>query len=117
MVAAPSFHNPTCAYNHPYNLHQKFLPLFQTIFTSLFHPYLFKKSSLQSPLTLPSTKPQQFSSSLFFAFSHPKNLHQKTFSLPHPFIQFRLCQRTRRLGSLVRLETVLISPFFLKVGR
>ena len=38
---------------------------FLYIFTFLFHPYLFTKSSLQSPLTLPSSKPQQFFTSLF----------------------------------------------------
>ena len=51
------FHNPTCAYNQCYNLHQKTVPLLQSIFTSLFHPYLFTKSSLRSPLTLPSSLP------------------------------------------------------------
>ena len=59
------FHNPACSHSHPYNLHQKSKPLLQLLFTSLFLPYLFIKSSLQSPLTLPSSILQQFSTSLF----------------------------------------------------
>ena len=47
-----------CACNHPCNLGQKSFPLLQLIFTSLFSPYLSIKSSLQSPLTLPSSIPQ-----------------------------------------------------------
>ena len=31
------FHNPNCGYNRLYNLHQKSVPLLQSIFTSLFH--------------------------------------------------------------------------------
>ena len=54
------FHNFVRAYRHPYNLQQKSVPLLQSIFTSLFHPYLYQKSFLKSPLTLPSSIPQQF---------------------------------------------------------
>ena len=57
MVGAP--HNPTCAYNHLYNLHQNSVSLLEAIFTFLFHPYMFAKSSLQSSLRLPSSIPQQ----------------------------------------------------------
>ena len=39
----------------------------------------------------------------------------KIFSLPQPFSQFRLGQEVRELGSFVRPDTVLISPFFLKI--
>ena len=59
------FHNPTCACSQRYNLDQNIAPLLQSILTSLFHPYLLTKSSLQSPLTLPSSIPQQFFTFLF----------------------------------------------------
>ena len=65
------FHYPTCAYNHPFNLHQKIVSPLQLIFTSLFHPYLFTKSSSQSPLTLPSSIPQQFFISVFLHTAIP----------------------------------------------
>ena len=39
----------------------------------------------------------------------------KILSLPYPFSQFRLREGTRKLGSLMRTDTVLISIFFLKV--
>ena len=59
------YHNPTCVYNHPFNLHQESGPLFRWTFASLFHPYLLTKLFLQSPVTLPSSIPQQFFTSLF----------------------------------------------------
>ena len=65
------YHNPTCAYNHLLNLHQESVPLLQSIFTSLFHPYWFTKSSLQFSLTLPSSIPQQFFTSLFLRTTIP----------------------------------------------
>ena len=65
------FHNPTCAYNHLYNLHQKSAPLLQATFTSLFLPYFLTKSSLQSPVIFPSTIPQQFFTSIFFRITIP----------------------------------------------
>ena len=45
---------------------------------------------------------------------HLPILYTKIFSLPQPFSQCRLRQGTRKLGSLVRTNTVLISLFFLK---
>ena len=54
------FENPTCACNHPYNLHQKSVTPLQLVFTYLFRPYFLIKSSLQSPLTLSFSIPQQF---------------------------------------------------------
>ena len=50
------FHNPTCV-------------LLPSIFSSIFHPYLLIKSSSQFPLTVPSSIPQQFSTSLFLRTS------------------------------------------------
>ena len=63
--------NPTCAYNHPYNLHQKSFAPVQLFFTYLFGPYLLIKSSLQSPITLPFSIPQQFFTSLFLRTAIP----------------------------------------------
>ena len=105
------FPNPTYAYNHRYNLHQIFVPLPQTLFTFLFHSYLFAKSSLQSPLRLPSSITKQ----LFISHqSKPKVLSLPQFPYQQ-FSQCRLRQGTRKLGSLVGTNTVLISRFFLKL--
>ena len=68
------FHNPTSAYNQRYNLSQETVSLLPPIFTSLFHPYLLTKSSLQSPLTLPVSIHQHFFTSL--AYNLPNKLHQ-----------------------------------------
>ena len=65
------FHNPTCAHNHPYNLHQKFVTPLQLFFTYLFGPYLQIKSSLQSPLTRPFSTSQHFFTSLFLLTAIP----------------------------------------------
>ena len=58
------FHKPSCGYNQRCNPYQKTVPLLQSVSTSLFHPYLFTKSSLQSSLTLCSYITQQFFTSL-----------------------------------------------------
>ena len=108
------YHNPTCAYNHHFNLHQKNVSLLRSILTYLSHPCLFTKSSLQSPLTLLSSILQQFFTSLF-CLQPSQQSTPKIFSLSQSFSQFRLREGTRELGSLMRNDTVLISPFFLKV--
>ena len=109
-----NFHNPSCAYNQRCNLYQKTVPLLKSVFTSLFHPYLFIKSSLQSPVKLPF-----YTSAIFhlplFAYNNPSNLYQKLFSLPKRFCQFRLRQGSRELGNIVTTATVLISLFLLKI--
>ena len=109
-------HEPTWAYNHPFNLHQISIPLLQSIFTSLFHTYLFTKSSWKPLLVLPSSMPQQFLISLFLRTTIPKIYTKNIFSTS-TFPPLRLHQGTRELGNLVRIDTVLISPFFLKVWR
>ena len=74
------FHNPSCGYNQRCSLYQETVLLLQSIFTSLFYPYLFTKLSLQSTLTLSSYITQLFFISLsLFAYNYPKNLHQKYF--------------------------------------
>ena len=111
------FHNPSCAYNRPYNLHHKFVPLLQSTFISLHHPYTLytlTKLSLQSPLTLPSYMLQKFFTSPFLHATNPI-IYNKIFSLPQPFSLFRLLQGIKELCSLVTNNTVLISSFFLKV--
>ena len=95
-------------------LHQKSVSLLQSIFIPLFCPHLFTKSSLQSSLTFPSSIPQQFCTTSFLRTTIP-TIYTKNIFLPQPFSQFRLHQGTRELGNLVRTDTVLISPFFLKV--
>ena len=109
-----NYRNHTCVYNHLFHLHQESVPLVQSTFTSLFHPYLFTKLSSQSPVTLPSSIPQKFFISLFL----PTTISTTTpeiFSLPQSFSQFRLHERTRKLGSLWWIDTLLIFPFFLRV--
>ena len=54
-----------------YILHQKSVPLLQSIFTSLFHPYLFTNSYLQFPLILPSSIPHHFFTFLFLRTTIP----------------------------------------------
>ena len=108
------FHNPTCGYKHSYNLHQESVPLIQSVFTSLFHPYLFTKSSCQTPLTLSSSVSQQLLP-FYFRVEPSQQSTPKIFSLSQPLSQFRLRQWTRELRSFMRTDTNLISPFFLKV--
>ena len=96
-------------YNHPYNFYQKDFLLLHSTFTSLFHPYVLIKSSLQSALTLPSSTP------LYFCVQLSQQSTKKISSLHQPFSQFRLRQSTKELWSLMRNDTILISPFFLKV--
>ena len=108
------FHKTTCAYNQCYNLHQKSVPLLQSIFTTYSILICSQKppyNLLQHPLLLYLSN---FSPS-FFCVQPSKNSTPKIFSLSQTFCQFRLCQGTKELGSLVRIDTFLISPFFLKV--
>ena len=80
------FQNPSCGYNQSCNLYQGTVLLLQSSFTSLFHPYLFTKSLLQSPLTLPFYITQQFFTSLFLRTTIPtiytKNIFPTSNILP-----------------------------------
>ena len=105
------FQNPTCTYNHPYNLHEKSFPLLQSTFTSLF-PCFLTKSSLQSTLTLPSSIPQYFFHLPTFACNHPNNLHQKCFPYLNHLPNSGCVKEQRSYGVL---WAFLIFPFFLKV--
>ena len=66
--------------------------LLQSVFTFLSHSFLFTKSSIQSPLTLPFSIHQKFSPTQFC--SQPSQQSKpEIFSLPQSFIQFRLHHR------------------------
>ena len=65
------FHNPTCANNHHYNLHQNSVTPLQLFFTYLFGSYLLIKPSLQSSLILSFSIPYQFFTSLFLRTTIP----------------------------------------------
>ena len=83
-------------------------------FSQLSPPYsTLTIPSLQSSKTFLSSITQQFFTS--FCVQTSQHSTPKLFSLPQSFSQFRLRQRTKELSSLVRNDTVLISPFFLKV--
>ena len=61
MVGAPSFLEPyLCKQPDLHSPPKKSFPLLQPAFVSLLHPYLFKNSYLQFPLTRPSSIPHQF---------------------------------------------------------
>ena len=51
---SPQNGRPTCTYINRHNLHQKFIPPFQPIFTSLFHSQLIHKTILIIPTNTPS---------------------------------------------------------------
>ena len=80
-------------------------------------PWLHYKNILASPNN--NSTPFLSASAIFhlpiFGYNYFNNQHKKVFSLRQSFSQFRLWQGTRKLGSLVRTETFLISTFFLKV--
>ena len=73
MAVLFPFHNPTCANNQPYNLHQNVSSI---NFTSLFYPYLFIKLFLQSPLTLTSSMSEHY-----LCVQQPLQSTSKVFSL------------------------------------
>ena len=107
------FHNPTCAYNQRYNLHQKPF-LYFSQFSPPIPPLLVHKIAL----TISTSNPFVCTSAIFhlpFFVQPSQQSTPKIFSLPQPFFQFMLRQGTRELGSLVRTDTVLISPFFLEL--
>ena len=121
MLGAPSFSQP---YIYLYNLH--------TPTTSTKNSFLyFSQFPLFLPisplfvdkiiLAIPTNTPFYYSTTVFhfpaFYIQSSQKSTPKTFSLPQALVQFRLSQRTRELGSLVRTDTVLISPFFLKAWK
>ena len=89
------FNNLTCAYNHAKDLYQKSVSL------------LVHKIILITPANTPFLHTPVILHLLTFACNLPNNLHQKCFLLLS-MSQFRLCQRTRKLGTLARTDTVLV---------
>ena len=87
---------------------------FSKIFTSLFHPYLSTKSSWQSPLTLPSSIPQLFFTNLFLRATIPTTYIKNIFPTAN-ILEIQAASRDQELGSIVRTDTVVISPIFFKV--
>ena len=67
------------------------------------------------PLTWSQNHPYNSFPLYLSNFSSSNTLHQKLFSLPQLFSHFQAASKTRELDSLVRIDTVLISPFFFKV--
>ena len=79
--------------------------------------YLHTPNLLIHKIILPistSSIPQQFFTFLFLRTTIP-TIYPKSIFLPQPFSRFRLRQGISERGSLVRNDTVLTSPFFLKV--
>ena len=74
MVGAPTFSQRYLWIQPPLSV-----PLTQSVFTSLSHPYFFTKSSLQFPLSPPSSIPQQFFSFLFLRTTIPTIYTKKIF--------------------------------------
>ena len=107
------FRNPIYANKRTYNLHQKSVSLLQSIFT-----YFTLTCSQNHPYN-----PHKYSRFLYLRNISPLYFHEqpsqqsapKIVSLPQPFIQFRLRQGTRKLGSIVETDIVLVSHFFLKM--
>ena len=71
MVRFPSFSQPYLSTQPTLLSPPRTVPLLQSISTFLFHPYLFKSKSLKSPLTSPSSIPQQIFTSLFLRIAIP----------------------------------------------
>ena len=75
-------------------------------FSQLSPPLLFNKTILTIPSNI---------SPPYICIQPSQQSTPKIFSQPQPFSQFRLRQGTKELWSLVRNDTIFISPFFFKV--
>ena len=107
-----SLQNGNCSFIFTTNptVHKTVSPL-QLISMSLFQPYLFKKLSLQSLLTLFTSILSNFLPP-YFCVQPSLQSTSKLFSLPQPFSQSRLRQGTNEQGSHWHY---LILFFFLKI--
>ena len=102
MIGFPSF-SQTYLYIQPYYIQQPLQspPKILSSTSANFHlpipPLLFNKITL----TIPTNTHFRYAAAIFnlpvFAYNHASYLHQKIFSLPHPFSQFRLHWRTKGL--------------------
>ena len=77
--------------------------------------YFSQFSTPYSTLTWSQNHPYNSFPLYLSNFSPSNTLHQKLFSLPRLFSHFQAASKTREIDSLVRIDTVLISPFFFKV--
>ena len=71
-------------------------------------------SALQAPLTLYSDITQQFFTSLFLRTTIP-SIYTKNILPTSNILPIQAASKDQRVGSIVSANTVLISPFFLKV--
>ena len=105
----------TSSFSQPYLCMQSLLrspPQIQCSTSVNFHlpipPLFVHKIIITIPLTLTSSLPHQFFTSLFLRTTSQQST-PKTFFFPQSLTQFRLHQATRELVILVRNDTVLIS--------
>ena len=107
--------NPTCSYSHPNNLHQTFLPTLKQIFSVLFH---LPTCSQNHPYNIHQTQ-GVYTSPIFgipilytaIPTISTKTLFPNSNSFPS---QLSLHQGFNKQRSLVKTDTVLISPNFPK---
>ena len=114
MVGASLFSQPCLCIQPPL----KSLPKIRSSTSVNFHLPISPLLAHKIIFTIPANIPFHYTSAVFhfpiFAYNHPSNLHQNIF--PTSVISpIQVYQGTRELGSLVKPDTVLISPFFLKV--
>ena len=113
MVSAPSFSQPYMCIQPPLQSPPNICSSTSVNFYLAIPPLLVHKIIL----TIPT--PFLYTSVVFappyFCEQPFQQSAPKIYFLPQPFSQFRLRQGTRKLGSLVSTDAVLISPFFLKV--
>ena len=106
------FYQPTCSYNHLYNAHQQSLPLLHMFSTSYLTSLQVDKTILKIPSKTPFLYTSTFLQFFSYSYSHPYSFHRKSFPLLQPFSQLRLFQWPNQRRSLVKSETVVISPCF-----
>ena len=83
MVSAPSFPQDHLCIQPMLQSPPKNRSSTSVNFYYLFHPYLFTKTSLQSPPTSPSSIPQQFFTFLFLRTTIQKFYTQNIFPIPN----------------------------------
>ena len=110
------FHNPSCGYNQRCNLYQETVPLIQSILASLFLYYLFTKSFLKFPLTLPSYINQQFFSNLFLRTTIPI-IYTKNVFFTSNIISIQAASRYQEVREYCEDWHCLTSSFFLEEWR
>ena len=72
-----SYHS-TCSFNHSNNPHQQFVPLYQPIFTSIFHLPAYSQNHPYNPFNTFFLNNSTILC-VYFTYSHLYNSHQKSF--------------------------------------